>query len=334
LLGELLCESFLPHEGEIKNNDDFGGSKVSRPYPHGGEHSMAREFFQYWKPPQAAYPIDRGETLYHSASDQLRKVEAGDTVWIVTVSYLGELILAGRIRVGGVIDDAEAVRRFGENVWEANHHIFAEKGTEEKARLVNLMDIAASLRFKSKNGNDRLTITDGKLNAQQLQSMRELTEDSVRLLEELWSGISLPSPSELEQQVKDGAGFGDPKMNRKVERAAVAFVTDWYVKQGWQVQSVEAECCGFDLLCSKHGKEEHVEVKGVRGTVPSFIITRGEVQRAKNDTCFVLVVVTEALSKQPRSHHYTGAQFLTTFALQEIAFRASISAIKHADRMR
>src|SRR5258708_7353942 len=83
-------------------------------------------------------------------------------------------------------------------------------------------------------------------------------------------------PSEslpLERVFRRGSGFGDPETNRRVEEAAVAFVTESYKKRGWRIISVESERRGYDLHCQKARTEECVEVKGVQGEVPSFIIT-------------------------------------------------------------
>lgn len=49
-----------------------------------------------------------------------------------------------------------------------------------------------------------------------------------------------------------GAGFGDYDSNKEVETAAISFVTKLYHAAGWQVDSVEPNKCGFDLLCT-HG---------------------------------------------------------------------------------
>jgi hypothetical protein len=56
-----------------------------------------------------------------------------------------------------------------------------------------------------------------------------------------------------------------------------------YKQNGWNVESVEQDKCGYDLHCTKSSLEEHVEVKGIRGLDPSFIITAGEVRRAGSD---------------------------------------------------
>ena len=126
------------------------------------------------------------QPLYHAASDQLHRVQPDDVVWIVTVYPPGELVVVGRLQVGECLDEEQATTLLGEDIWEANFHIIAREGTEESLRQVSFMDIAAELRFESRK-KDRLTIRDGRANAQQLQSMRRLTPASVKLLEARWS---------------------------------------------------------------------------------------------------------------------------------------------------
>lgn len=127
-----------------------------------------------------------------------------------------------------------------------------------------------------------------------------------------------------ERQIRNaGAGFGSAEKNREVEKAAISFVTKQYKSQGWKVQSVEYEKKGYDLLCKKEQAEEHVEVKGVRGTKLSFIVTSGEIRQARENPRSVFCVVTSALDK-PQLSHYTGQEFIESFRLEELAFRASL----------
>lgn len=215
---------------------------------------MTTHFLQYWEPTQIDYALRDVDKTDHAGSGQyLRmKVKPGDKVWIITVRSPGELVTIGKILVGEIVNRREAARRFGEkNVWNAEHHIVAETGAEEKTREVSLMDVAAQLRFQGEK--DRLTITGGLIKAQQLQSIRKLSAASAALLESKWNTTELPSAPELEQQIsKSGAGYGDPETNRKVERAAVSFVTEWYEGRGWKVETVEAMKCGYDLSCTKN----------------------------------------------------------------------------------
>ena len=120
-----------------------------------------------------------------------------------------------------------------------------------------------------------------------------------------------------------GAGFGDVLTNRQVEKAAVKEVASFYKRQGWEVQSVEANKVGFDLLCTKNGEEKHVEVKGVRGSAVAFFVTPGEVERARTDPHFILCVVTEALT-EPKMQCFSGNEFLQKFTLTATTYRAEM----------
>jgi hypothetical protein len=282
--------------------------------------SSPRQFLQYWKPKQVDRETAIGHTLDHSGSEQLNKINPGNIIWIVTVRA-GQLNLVGRLVVGETIGFEEAKKRFP-NVWEAEHHALAKSGTEEPINELSLMPIAESLRFISTTHRDRLDIQDGKVDGKQLQAIRELTADATILIEQLWYGLG--QATDFEKQVRKGAGFGKPETNKKVERAAVEHVTCDYVSRGWTVQSREVEKCGYDLLCRKGRDEEHVEVKGVQGGVVSFIITRGERQTAKNDSEFVLCVVTSALSSKPKLWPYRPNEIESLFKFEPLAYQAKL----------
>ncbi|XYI02550.1 protein NO VEIN domain-containing protein [Sorangium sp. So ce1128] len=123
---------------------------------------------------------------------------------------------------------------------------------------------------------------------------------------------------------ESGGGFGEPEVNVEVERRAVWYATELYQKDGWKVVDVSKEKRGYDLKCSRRRAEEHVEVKGVRGDRESFMITRGEVEQARGDSAFVLVLVTGALSERPVVRRYSGREMLDKFDLQPLAFQANV----------
>lgn len=129
---------------------------------------------------------------------------------------------------------------------------------------------------------------------------------------------------EFEDFVRKGAGFGNPETNKKVEKAAINNVTKDYESKGGRVKSVEADKCGYDLLCTKNSKEIHAEVKGIQGNLPSFIITSGEVKRAENDADFIICIVTSALSENPKRQSFTGQEFIEKFDRKPLAFRATL----------
>jgi hypothetical protein len=142
-----------------------------------------------------------------------------------------------------------------------------------------------------------------------------LLQHSVKLEEEV--------AEKVEQLINSGAGFGNPETNKKVERAAVSYVTKWYEAQGWKVVSVESEKRGYDLRCSRDSVEEHVEVKGVQGGLPLCIVTANEIRQARNNSQFVICIVTSALSASPKMYRIRGEEFINSYNLSPLAYRAS-----------
>jgi hypothetical protein len=283
---------------------------------------VSRYYLLYWKGSTADHNV--GKLLDHIASDQLKPslINIGDTIWIVT-SQDGRLFLLGRLIVGKIIEGQKEAEAYWDNgaLWEAKFHIAPEPGTEEYARLIDISDTASQLRFESKDA-DRLTIVRGRVNAQQLQRVRRLTIESLALLEIRWGSVASASNDGAVQTITIGGGFGDATKNKEVEIAAVACVRRFYESEGWYVESVERKKIGFDLLCRIGANEEHVEVKGVQGEIPSFIITEGEYRRAQNDPAFVLYVVTRALAKQARPMRFLAKALLKDFALTPISYQA------------
>ena len=131
--------------------------------------------------------LDQGNRLTSAGSDQFYRVHREDTVWMTSRNSRGDLVLIGRVRVEERTDYAGARRRFPtKDVFPRKYQIIAKPESVERLREVDLSDIAGDLRFASKK--NRLKVTHGQVDAKQLQSMRELTPESARMLEEKWSG--------------------------------------------------------------------------------------------------------------------------------------------------
>jgi hypothetical protein len=95
---------------------------------------------------------------------------------------------------------------------------------------------------------------------------------------------------------------GDPELRKKVEKAAVDFVTAYYRKQGWSVESVEPCNEGWDLEVTKSRRFLAVEVKG-RQTEGSVDLTPNEYDAMNNvmiRMSYRIAIVFNALSKSPR----------------------------------
>lgn len=119
---------------------------------------------------------------------QFGRVAIGDRVWIVNTTAIGQLVTIGYLDVREQpVSRAEARRRLGYEPWKAKYHLFAPAARAQRPRRVALQHIAGQLRFESPL-IDRLAVKNGRVNAQQLQTMRRLTRDSARRVQSAWDG--------------------------------------------------------------------------------------------------------------------------------------------------
>jgi hypothetical protein len=270
------------------------------------------------------YQAETLEPLRNAASQQFGRLRVGDTVWIATAPS-GRLTLVGKLVVGEITDREGAAARLGvepDDLWDADHHILAADGTADLLREIDVSHVAAELRFESTT-SDRLRLEKGRVNPSQLQSLRRLTAEFADLLQSIWNDAVAAEDAEGEETLR-GAGFGSSESNRAIELAAIAAVTRLYRERDWQVESVERERVGYDLLCTAGVHEEHVEVKGIQGDRLSFPITAGELRRGDSDPDFVLCVVTAALSDQPRIEWWRGEEIRRSFSLVPLVYMARL----------
>jgi hypothetical protein len=177
---------------------------------------------------------------------------------------------------------------------------------------------AQSVQSLKENEARALFAYTAKLNPEILKHWRDL--GGVR------RSYSSPKDLDLDRGKKYtyGGGFGSDESNRQVEQAAVRVVKDHYKRKGWTVRSVEAQKDrGYDLLCTLKNRTAHVEVKGIKGTALSFVITQKERENAEKDRLFCLYAVTEALNKSKRKlQRFTGQRLLRYFRFDPISFYA------------
>jgi hypothetical protein len=154
------------------------------------------DYISYWRTVQvraAMKEAREGQLLDHAASKQFGKVRSGDTVWIVNIERnTHRFLLVGRIEVAMMCGRRAAQRALGrDDLYEdAPLHIVAIEGSEEPAREIPLDPVARQIRFVSPEPSDRLTITDGQVDQQQVRRLRELTPETVDLFEKLWRQAS------------------------------------------------------------------------------------------------------------------------------------------------
>jgi hypothetical protein len=158
-------------------------------------------WLQYWKPYQIDPAITDPSFLDHSASDQLRRVKPGDTVWIVSVEPPGRLITLGPIHVEQVVGQRGAETLLGSKLWPADWHIVNTSGNAYLAEYIDLSSIAKDLRFVSEKF-PQLVLKQGKVSGTQFQQMRKLTPESAELISEIWH-TTPPAELSIEKLAED-----------------------------------------------------------------------------------------------------------------------------------
>ncbi|HEY6332642.1 MAG TPA: DUF3883 domain-containing protein [Blastocatellia bacterium] len=239
--------------------------------------------------------------------------------------FLAAIVATGRSKGLWLLVD-EDVSNEGVNCWPAR--------STQRSKAPLLWANSASLDLVPRiSGADRVWRAYSRASRKVLFSPIAADRDSTqqargkRRLSDFYQRSDSAEPTlgdaELAALIQAVAGFGDPETNRRAERAAVSYVTDWYRSRGWTVQSREQDRCGYDLECLKSGARECVEVKGVQGEIPAFIITAGELRQAHSNPDFRIFVVTAALSGRRRPYRFTGSQFVAQFDMDSLAYRAA-----------
>jgi hypothetical protein len=103
----------------------------------------------------------------------------------------------------------------------------------------------------------------------------------------------------------------DPEIRLKVEKAAIAAATKFYQSVaggGRTVKSVELDKVGWDLEATGPNDTLLIEVKGLSGSQPIAELTPNEYAHMKkvnkHGGLWVLFVVTDCLTKKPKSHEF------------------------------
>ena len=286
----------MPLTSQTKHNDVQQIEVDSRP----------RAFLQLWKYDQATQEIELAKPLRHSASGQFGRVQIGDTVWVVTVDAQGILYVIGRIVVGEVLSDDEAVERFGEQIYEAEWHIAAQEGTEEHPQWVSLMAIASHLNFDSKGGHTHLNVTNNRVDAKQLQSMRQLTSEAARLVEEHWN--SSAGESKGSEREKENRKRGEQLKGEEV--ISVPCATSLHI-----TEETDVHACPNEYPWSSYRETRYMTFRASGGTMKRVCQIQDTIilPNLSEDLHMVPLEYRERVAayieQREREWHFTGGNF-------------------------
>lgn len=113
----------------------------------------------------------------------------------------------------------------------------------------------------------------------------------------------------------------DIETRKKIEVAAVNYVTNHYEKIGYSVTDRQKDNCGYDLLVEKEDVVLKIEVKGTSGVEKRFFLSRNE--RSKSaDPLWRLAIVTGALSN-PSLEMFTSSEMESAFNFDALCWECT-----------
>lgn len=224
------------------------------------EHDAAflsvAHYMLYWKvTPEERAAIHQYRTTAYAASNLLKRVKPGDVLWIVTVSQ-HQLYLLGRLKVEFVVDDTaiaqELVDPQPEQWEEADWYAISNKYAIEPMRSIVITHVADHLRFLSR-ASEMLDIRDGRVDANQLTTLRRLSAESAQLLDDIWYNDAF-TPQSLQdflEMAEDDEAYAEGKLIVRTVRQRQRnrkLVTDAKLRfRASHAGQLYCEVCGFDF---------------------------------------------------------------------------------------
>ncbi len=206
---------------------------------------------------------------------------------------------------------------------------------DEQRIILNIDETAAikiirnyrSINFRSHNYYEYLTsqTLEEFINILEVKEEEKLPEPGNVNPEEIYLEVEtgeIPKGKQRKRSVEKGKVDYDSKheLDKKhgdhAEKVVVKHEVDFLIKNGKKELServkqvsLEDDSLGYDVLSfDLDNNEKHIEVKGVRGKVPSssfsFYMSRNELDIAKNDKKHYLCVVFDYLSNEPKISNF------------------------------
>jgi hypothetical protein len=197
------------------------------------------------------------------------------------------LLLIGRLRVGAVVDQADAERRLGQTLYQAADHVVGEPPWST-ARFDRVVPEPVARSLTTVDGG-RLAFRSGteyRLEPQALRADRLLSAASAAALDELlvYEPLGSEEAQALLDAVRPGRRRGGERLTaaarRAVELHAMRLAEEWLHAEGWNPKDCSASQ-PFDFLAQKADERLFVEVKGTTSTGVKVILTAGEIEHAR-----------------------------------------------------
>lgn len=211
-------------------------------------------YLLYWKiAPEERLHLAAHRKADYAAGKHLERVKPGDILWIVNL-YTGHLLLIGRLLVETVVDDIEIAQDLvghTQNWVDGEWYAIANKYNVEPLREVDLTPLVGDIRFNS--AADRLFLHNGRVDTNQLRALRELTDESAKLLEDAWYADEY-TPQTIQDYLElteDDIAYAEGKLvvrSIRQRQRNRTLVTDARTHFKQQHGHLFCEVCGFDFV--------------------------------------------------------------------------------------
>src|SRR5688572_16254336 len=181
------------------------------------DYLSVKHYFLYWKVDSEIRPnIGQHMTTAYAASNYLKRVKPSDVLWIVTVNQ-HHLYLLGRLKVEFIVDDSTIAQDLVEpapETWiDADWYAISNKYAIEPMREIDITHIADKLRFSSRV-SEMLDMVDGRVDANQLTSLRQLTVQAAQMMDDIWynDAYTPQSIQDFLELSEDDAAYAEGKI--------------------------------------------------------------------------------------------------------------------------
>ncbi|MCE9662189.1 DUF3883 domain-containing protein [Halomonas sp. M5N1S17] len=116
--------------------------------------------------------------------------------------------------------------------------------------------------------------------------------------------------------------FPDVETRKKIELAAIQYVTAHYEEMGYSITDRQKDNCGYDLLSESADETLKIEVKGTSTAEKRFFISRNE--RSKSaDPLWRLAIVTSALNN-PSLEIFNSSEMEKLFTFDALCWECTV----------
>ncbi|MEM9951995.1 MAG: HNH endonuclease [Chloroflexota bacterium] len=220
------------------------------------DYLAVKHYLLYWKVnPEIRPEIGQHMTTAYAASNYLKRVKLGDVLWIINVNQ-HHLYLLGRLKVEFIVDDTaiaqELVDPFPEQWHDADWYAISNKYAIEPMREIDITHLADKLRFNSRV-SEMLDIVDGRVDANQLTTLRQLTVQSAQMMDDIWynDAYTPQSVQDFLELSEDDTAYAEGKVVVRTVRErqrSRKLVNDAKAKfRAEHDGKLFCEVCGFDF---------------------------------------------------------------------------------------